>query len=52
MVQFNLKLPEGMLARWREAAGKRGTPLAQMIREAVNKDIDDSSKRPPDKPVG
>lgn len=52
MIQFSFKLPEGMLARWRETADKRGTPLAQLIREAVNKDIDDSTKRPPDKPVG
>lgn len=52
MDQFNLKLPEGMLARWREIAKKRGTPLALMIREAVNKDIDNGTKQPPDKPVG
>lgn len=52
MAQFNLKLPEGMLERWREIADKRGTSLALMIREAVNKDIDRSTTRPPDKPVG
>lgn len=51
MAQFQLKLPDGMLARWRETAEKRGTTLAQLIREAVNREID-SSKRPPDKPVG
>lgn len=38
---YLLKLPQGMLARWREVANGRGTSLAQMIREAVNKSIDD-----------
>lgn len=37
---FPVKVPEGMLVRWKDVADKRGMPLAQMIREAVNKDID------------
>lgn len=41
MKAYLLKVPEGMLARWREVASGRGTTLAQLIREAVNKDIDD-----------
>jgi predicted DNA-binding protein len=52
MGQFNLKLPEGMLERWREIASKRGMTLAQLIREAVNKDIENGGKRSPDEPVG
>lgn len=40
MKQFLIKLPEGMLERWRQAATKRKVPLAQLIREAVNKDIE------------
>lgn len=46
MDQFNLKLPEGMLERWREVAEKRGTTLAQLIREAVNRDIEEGPRRP------
>lgn len=34
-----------MLARWREEATRRGVTLAQMIREAVNRDIDNAGKR-------
>lgn len=46
MKSFLIKLPEGMLERWRETAVARKTNLSQMIREAVNKDIDDSPKKP------
>lgn len=42
MKSYLLKAPEGMLERWREFARGRGTSLAQMIREAVNKYIDDN----------
>lgn len=42
---FLIKVPEGMLARWREEATRRGVTLAQMIREAVNRDIDNAGKR-------
>jgi predicted DNA-binding protein len=37
---FLIKVPEGMLERWKVIAKERGVSLAQMIREAVNKDID------------
>lgn len=37
---FPVKVPEGMLVRWKNAAETRGMPLARMIREAVNKDIE------------
>ena len=51
MTLFSFKLPEGMLARWRSVAKMRGTSLAQMIREAVNKDIDNEARgKQPDKP--
>lgn len=41
---FPVKVDEGMLARWKEAAKKRGIPLALLIRQAVNKDIDAHEK--------
>lgn len=37
---FPVKVPEGMLALWKQAAEKRKVPLAQLIREAVNRDIE------------
>ena len=40
MKGFLLKVPEGMLERWRQVATKRKISLSQMIREAVNKDIE------------
>jgi hypothetical protein len=42
MKGFLVKVPEGMLERWRESAKRRKLTLSQMIREAVNKDIDSS----------
>jgi hypothetical protein len=36
---FPVKVPEGMLSLWKKAALERGVPLAQLIREAVNKEI-------------
>lgn len=44
MKPYSLKLPEGMLDRWREVAKKRGMTLSQMIREAVNRDIERGEK--------
>lgn len=41
MKPFLIKVPEGMLELWREAAKQRKVTLAQMIREAVNKDIEE-----------
>jgi len=40
MKSFLVKVPEGMLERWRESAKKRGMTISQMIREAVNRDIE------------
>lgn len=40
MKGFLVKVPEGMLVLWKKAAKDRKVPLAQLIREAVNKDID------------
>jgi hypothetical protein len=37
---FLVKVPEGMLDLWRKAAEKRKVTLSQMIREAVNRDIE------------
>jgi len=42
MKTFLIKIPEGMLERWHEVARTRGTSVAEMIRQAVNKDIDGS----------
>jgi len=42
---FLIKVPEGMLELWRAAAVERGITLSQLIREAVNKDIE--RKGPP-----
>lgn len=44
MKAFLIKVPEGMLELWREAAKRRKMTLAQMIREAVNKDISEEKK--------
>jgi len=38
---FLIKVPEGMLELWREAAKRRKVTLAQLIREAVNRDLRD-----------
>ena len=40
MKGFLVKVPEGMLELWRQAAQERGVHLSQLIREAVNQDID------------
>jgi len=45
MKSFLVKVPEGMLELWRQAADERGSTLSQLIREAVNKDIE--RKGPP-----
>lgn len=45
MKGFLVKVPEGMLERWRKSATARKMNLSQMIREAVNKDIDASEGR-------
>jgi hypothetical protein len=37
---FPVKVTDGMLALWKKAALERGVPLAQMIREAVNREIE------------
>jgi hypothetical protein len=39
MKGFLVKVPEGMLELWKKAAERRKVPLAQLIREAVNRDI-------------
>jgi hypothetical protein len=39
---YLIKAPHAMLARWHEEAEKRGVPLAQLIREAVNREIERS----------
>lgn len=40
MKPFSLKIPEPMLEKWRLAARRRKIPLSQMIREAVNREIE------------
>lgn len=40
MKGYLIKAPEAMLDRWREVASRRKMPASQMIREAVNRDID------------
>jgi hypothetical protein len=35
-----LKVPEGMLELWKESAVDRKMTLSQLIREAVNRDIE------------
>lgn len=45
MKGFLVKVPEGMLERWRNSAKARKMNLSQMIREAVNKDIDSTEGR-------
>ncbi len=42
---FLVKLPAAMLERWRISAQKRGMTMSQMIREAVNRDIDSSERK-------
>jgi predicted DNA-binding protein len=41
---FLVKVPEGMLERWKEVAAARGISVSLMIREAVNKSIDEEKK--------
>jgi hypothetical protein len=36
---YLIKAPPGMLDLWRQTAERRGITLAQLIREAVNKEI-------------
>ncbi len=40
MKGYLIKAPEGMLERWKQAALMRKMTTSQMVREAVNKDID------------
>lgn len=40
MKGFFLKIPEGMLELWRDAADERKITLSQLIREAVNRDLE------------
>jgi hypothetical protein len=40
-----IKVPEGMLELWKVSAVERKMTLSQMIREAVNKDIDSIAKK-------
>lgn len=40
MKGFLVKVPEGMLELWKQAAKRRKMTLAQLIREAVNRDIE------------
>jgi hypothetical protein len=42
-----LKVPEGMLELWKESAVDRKMTLSQLIREAVNRDIERATNRPP-----
>ena len=44
MKGFLIKVPEGMLELWRQAAEERGSTLSQLIREAVNRDIERKEK--------
>jgi hypothetical protein len=37
---YYLKIPEGMLELWKEAAEDRKITLSQLVREAVNRDIE------------
>lgn len=48
MKGYLIKAPEGMLERWKEFALIRKMTTSQMVREAVNKDIDqfESSLKP------
>lgn len=39
---YLIKAPHGMLALWRQEAQRRGITLAQLIRTAVNKEIQGS----------
>jgi hypothetical protein len=47
---FLIKVPEGMLDLWRQAAKRRKVPFDQLIREAVNKDLE--SEKQPDRRDG
>lgn len=51
MKSFLVKIPEGMLELWREAAGERKVTLSQMIREAVNRDIERTDSESDGKPA-
>ena len=42
-----LKVPEGMLELWKESAVDRKMTLSQLIREAVNRDIERATDRKP-----
>lgn len=44
MKGFLVKVPEGMLEHWKKAASDRKVTLAQLIREAVNKEIAGNGK--------
>jgi len=37
---FPVKVPEGMLELWKQAAKRRKVSLAQLIRESVNREIE------------
>lgn len=47
MKGFFLKIPEGMLELWRDAAEERKVTLSQLIREAVNRDLERSKSQVP-----
>lgn len=40
MKGFLVKAPEGMLELWKRAAAERRVSVSQMIREAVNKELE------------
>lgn len=39
---YSLKIPEAMLERWREVAAERGVSVSDLIRNAVNRDIENA----------
>ena len=45
MKMYSLKVPEGMLENWKTSAKRRKLTVAQMIREAVNRDIEAAKRR-------
>lgn len=51
MKSFLVKVPEGMLEIWREVAGERKVTMSQLIREAVNRDIERADEEAESKPV-
>ena len=45
LTNFSFKIAPQMLERWRAAARRRRVPLAQMIRDAVNRDIEAEERK-------